>query len=166
MITHCTARAPHALPPRRLPWTLLGCGQTVGDKEDTIEAVRLDELDVMPRKNIDSIVQGGNVSDSEHEEGDESAGLGGISPPPPSVQVLLQFGSLESLAESWNDDDAAYHIICRRLGRPLSKPMLPNKRGRQTIASSEALGELASKLQCREVDGAVEQWLCVILLLI
>ena len=47
---------------------------TLEDEEDLVEAMRLDEQDVMVGDIIDSIVEEGNVSDGESEDGDESAG--------------------------------------------------------------------------------------------
>ena len=42
---------------------LLGSGQLVEDDKDVVEAMRLDEQDVMMGDIIDSIVEDGNVSD-------------------------------------------------------------------------------------------------------
>ena len=95
MTIRSTACALHALPPRRLPrGAAKACGQQQDDTEDIIEAMRLDEPDVM-RKIIDSIALGGDIAYSESgDNGDETTGVGGIAEP--SSYAQLRYYSVAS----------------------------------------------------------------------
>ena len=89
---------------------------TVEDEEDIVQAIRLDEQDVLIGEVINSAVREGSVSDSENEYGgDEGAGVGGIAAPPSYAQVPSQFGPLEIFAGSSNDDEAAYYLEKARM---------------------------------------------------
>ena len=81
---------------------------TVEDEKDALEAMRLDRQDAMIGDIIDPIVEEGNVSASESEDGEY--GGESVAAPLSYAHDSVQFSSLESLAKSYNNDEAAYHL--------------------------------------------------------
>lgn len=74
-----------------------------------VEALRLDEQDVMGTIYHTGVPEGG-VSDDESAYGaDESTEVGGIDAPPSSPQVWSYYCPLEHIAESCNNGYAEYH---------------------------------------------------------